>query len=78
MIELKSDDRLEMDSYLEDSIADTYYALEEIIELMDYEKIYNLINYHNQIITYEDILKAQEVLDLLDNFCNLKLIKIKV
>lgn len=78
MIELKSDDRLEMDSYLEDAIADAYYALDEIIELMDYEKIYNLINSNNQVITYEDIIKAQEVLNLLNDPNDLKLIKIKV
>lgn len=78
MIELKSDDRLEVDSYLKDAIADAYYALDEIIELMDYEKIYNLINYHNQIITYEDIVKAQEVLNLLDGLNDVKLIEIKV
>lgn len=78
MIELKEYDRLNVDYYLEDAIADTCYALEEIIELMDYEKIYNLINNNNQVVSYEDIVKAQEILNSLTNLNDLKLIKIKV
>ena len=80
MIELKDDDnKIKMEEYLEDAIADACYALGEIIELMSYMDIYNIINKDDKIVTYEDICKAQDVLDLLSCYGGyLKLIKIKV
>ena len=78
MIELKDDNRISMDEYLEDALADAHYALDELIGLMDYTKIYNIINKDNDVITYEDICKAHETLNLLSFFGYLKLIKIKV
>lgn len=79
MIELNDDNKLKMEEYLEDAISDACYALGEIIELMSYMDIYNIINKDNEVITYEDISRAQDVLDILSRYGGyLKLIKIKV
>lgn len=79
MIELKDDNKLKMEEYLEDAISDACYALGEIIELMSYMGIYNIINNDDKVVTYEDIGKAQDVLDILSPYSGyLKLIKIKV
>lgn len=78
MIELKDDDRISMDDYLEDALADANYALGELIELMDYTDIYNIINRDNKVITYEDVCKASKVLDLLSVYGVLRLPKKKV
>ena len=78
MIELKDDDRISMDDYLADGLADANYAIGELIELMDYEDRYTIINRDNKVITYEDICKASEVLDLLSVYGYLRLPKEKV
>ena len=78
MVELKDDNIISMDEYLEDALADAHYALDELVDLMDYTNIYNIINKDNDVITYEDISKAQETLNLLSFYGHLRLIKIKV
>ena len=69
MIELKENNIISMDDYLEDGLADACYALGELIELMAREDTYTIINSDNKMITYEDISKAQDVVDLLTVYC---------
>lgn len=78
MIELKDENILKMEEYQEDALADACYTLDNMISLMDYMNIYNIINEEDSVVNYEDICKAQEVLDTLSNRGNLQLIKIKV